>query len=1782
MPIVNHFDPVDGFFWSETADWVGRTITLQMGIQSTDVEDEYHVYLAGTPKADLFPVAGDPSEAEFAWFNTTKAATLSGSKLTIKKKDLARSCIVIGGAWLPDDPNANATRGYGYSQLNCPMIVDEVRVFFGAAPGKLPTTNGGIPSAGKLNSARALPAQRLEQADMLRRLGASLETANVTDGSVTVETPGSGRFFPGLPADTIDAIQQTLLFVSGDDAEVMLEGLIPELLQEFYFIADVATDGTSLTLSTPYSGATRRNAGCFSVRLCGYTSFEDDLYLKVLTLGEGKEYDPTNRSVDDAHETSVFWQNEAPVEAEWRLRIYSPLGHSSAGEILPSWVRGLGRPRKNPILGLSGVNEDLFAVARGSLFQMDDRWREDGPTEVLTRSLSFLGRAGRRGVLLPRENDRLYFTAGAPINVWPYATVALSAGMTWVIDAWVFPRSAAGLQTIAWHGQVDTDPAIFPSSNNNGRGFGWWLRLNGGRPELVRQTASSLAVGGQPEDGRWTALGSEPLPLGRWSHLRVYLAHSSDQGGFTVVEVPVFTVNGIPIATRINGQDTFAAALGSAYWIRANNGGGPNPLGTNTIFVLGAARDSYRDREEDEAFMRDFVGGDLQRPDRIAGWVHSLHGSLSDVAVWRATNGSALVSGKPAFQPRSIDYAAVPDLFFRATLQEGVGHRVLETGFSGTGGHFAGLIVSHPAISLLHELGMDDEMASMAEHGKRLFVTTGARPAQIDTDRDVLDPLKSTLAGLLPPSTKPTVEFERFPLWETNRATGAITDTDPILGKNSAGEPIYHFSHRGNSWLRGEYQAELDWTRNATAGTWSVFGFKCYFRLRSTAGRISLWGRRSSTKAGGVFIEVRDGFLYVGWFDPALKKEVWVKTSSAVVRPGRLYYLRVRKNYPIPDGGPFWTGQTKWQNQVAVMTGAFSLDQIVLREFQLVAPSASYQNWPTYGAKDTAAAYVFAEHSFTTEDYTITGLTCTGLVTPNDSSVFFKGDGATAGRLLTDNGAGVAFTLFTRDMLGMRFQFASGALAGKVYRIVTFVSASEVTITEEYTGTQPVIGTGIVLGGVCFGLALIKEEDLDLSLDAEQGAYDPEFFGTELAGIESNGFARFDGEYTSFAVGVKTTSTGQNVDLFDSFAATHTDDGRIGADWFEEQLYSATGTPGELMVDPGGRCHLAVHTQPYTGSPVAAVVAKITPQSTKPNEKLEVALDAESSANARTLVFRHHEEPDELDGEYRIRVCFHSRDQLVTSMPGPEIIARPEGEDRTNPSGLVRILLTALPISRDQGEIERWVYMSLADGANLFRQLIIPENVSTSVGLTRRQARIPDGPVLEFNNSPPPRARALGSSQNRLWYGDILLPNARRRSPDLLAYSEPYEPTVVPLGNLLPIKTGANEPIVALGEMKGRLLVLKRNFSGHATVRGGIVFFEVLSKQIGCLARQSLAVLEDRAYWLHDRGIYVWTGAGIPALASHKIETFFTSRTAQKRVDRRKLPRASAAIHTRTNSYEIALQQEGDKDPRTRIGMEFDHELAGETGGPGGRMAAGHRHSRYRDPLVTALGTVRPKGGGSKELVAGTVHGHVLYMDREDSNLHGLGEDAARFGAASATVSSASGTQIVLTSAVLDQNLDSLAGSVVRWLAAGVEFEAVIHFVRSGIVHLDRVVSVLPAGATVIEVGRMLPFFQTKWFSNETPEADKHGQFIDLVFRVETAGTLIVHGLVDFSATSNRMVTRDGVEMTLDLTKGLMTIPSGTMRGTFFAFRVFTRTGTPAPQWELLELIQRITDADQR
>lgn len=887
----------------------------------------------------------------------------------------------------------------------------------------------------------------------------------------------------------------------------------------------------------------------------------------------------------------------------------------------------------------------------------------------------------------------------------------------------------------------------------------------------------------------------------------------------------------------------------------------------------------------------------------------------------------------------------------------------------------------------------------------------------------------------------------------------------------------------------------------------------------------------------------------------------------------------------------------------------FCYDALIWRRFPRVAQTTTvgspkrFSDWTGYDAKSylnspsgganydyfTALSSVRACVSATIADssFGVTNPYTLALKPGPSGCVMFEAlldqGNTTANTVALDTGA--SNFRFLLDHVGMLLQisdtstFPSAPLT-TIYRIVEFVSATKVKVCN-VDGSSPSFNysTDTQKISVCLGVSLVKSEGYDASHAPDTDSYAIECFGSSLSSNPLNGVQPFRGRRWSFAYGMFTNGgavvdgggnkVGKPAIFEDGVKAINAAAGagqqritscvEMGTDVFGIQgstnpldgSLPFQGVPaGELQVDTNF-AHTAVDTTPgydITWGVPATIPSAIAPSSTQPNVNREAALDAVSTSTDKHIIqFARPVTP----GKRLLRVSFYDPDNDEESTPG-ELQSINIPIESSNPSSAMSLVLTGLPSPIERGRrIVRRIRLSLANATDLFLAADIEDPSAFScevpiddIAMQQFGAAIGTAALIaQFGT--PPRGKYVAFSQNRLILGNL------DGQEDGVAFSNPFTPGEFPRANIFPIDTGA-AGITGLAEMHSEftsaaLIVFKRNaMLAYQFNSLGIPILSRSRRCDGCVAHNTILSVEDRIYYLSDRGPMVLLSDLTPYFIGWRTQGLF-----KKAVELTELAFAHAGLNRRRGQYLVTYQEKGTTRTERRLGIEFTHPSSGEDT-TRAELTSGHRFNLYEQPSCTALASVQARDGGEPLLAGGTEEGFGVWLDRDDT-LYALPSGQP---------------------ADVDTALEGPFGTLARYLVNGVETARRALFDTGSALYVDGPTEV---NASWLTLGAMLARWSSKEVDAESPELDKNVYYLD-VSRGSTPG-----GALQVDLYSNLDSAPVG-SVTLPLTESFSSLEIGAILQESRSFRFVFRTQTPTAgqDFELLNLTVRPAEVDSK
>ena len=666
--------------WGKSGDWIGRPITIQFGFDPTDTPYQYKIYIA----------VYDGAEKCF-W-----------SQQSIDPREIERSVITIGGSWscrLREKYNTGSPIGYEAQGMSlwescARMIVDSATVYVCKTPGSLPSVSGQEPPAGNGKTTHPDAINGEPSLDKLEKYPGG-GTVRVINGAWTVLSGGAS--FTAFA----DSAERSIMRIGDEKVELPDEDDLPKTVPATYYASSYASSD-AININRPYVGATQTGARVVVTNAIAASGFDDDLTDKEFSVGSGGEYNIARSTTANVLLTDPLFGSIVDLGLGWRVRVYSNIGAGSSYLWRPQSVRGPKLGRGNPVRGLYAFDGQLFAGSRGSLFEVDDRWRMEGANI----SLEF------------REYDDRVTCPHADISDFPQPSHGSNALdiRQWCFDAKVWIPDLIGTRTIAWVG----NDGIMDDAAGSVQCSRWCVSIVNGRPRFSIHS-DDLSSGVKRPYRRYNANAASTIAAGKWVHIR-WVVRGNASGN---LQIPSCWIDGIPSSVSV---DAVADGMsGTRPWV---SGTSSEFTIANELIALGAQRNiAISGAQPTYGFQPSNTAGDPMQPNVYSGWIQGLYGELSQVQCFTAPIGDSAFSDGVAFNPASPPVPATIQakaLFTQTPVSE------VMNWVSDANGDVAATIVSHPFVSLTHELGSNENPFSFAAAERKLYVANGGRIGVID------------------------------------------------------------------------------------------------------------------------------------------------------------------------------------------------------------------------------------------------------------------------------------------------------------------------------------------------------------------------------------------------------------------------------------------------------------------------------------------------------------------------------------------------------------------------------------------------------------------------------------------------------------------------------------------------------------------------------------------------------------------------------------------------------------------------------------------------------------------------------------------------------------------------------------------------------------------------------------------------------------------------------------------------------------------------------------------
>lgn len=249
------------------------------------------------------------------------------------------------------------------------------------------------------------------------------------------------------------------------------------------------------------------------------------------------------------------------------------------------------------------------------------------------------------------------------------------------------------------------------------------------------------------------------------------------------------------------------------------------------------------------------------------------------------------------------------------------------------------------------------------------------------------------------------------------------------------------------------------------------------------------------------------------------------------------------------------------------------------------------------------------------------------------------------------------------------------------------------------------------------------------------------------------------------------------------------------------------------------------------------------------------------------------------------------------------------------------IAFSEVPVSTDS-ITKRRVYRNIAGGSVYYRVLDIDGNTGTAGTSTIADASLSLLPQDSSTLVAPPgtistsRLRNIVSWKSRLWGvgSDPTDVDRIRFTESQKVYAWPNSVVAYPTGQ-------DTIGVIGFAPRRDQLGVLKRKglwqITGSASGSAGISTASVNIVQIqppdgaacGCIAPDTIVVVNDRAYWLGDDGVWEWGPDGVKNISNEQVKPWFDRNSTYFNAAR--FPNAFARYNVQRNQVEFHLAAAG-------------------------------------------------------------------------------------------------------------------------------------------------------------------------------------------------------------------------------------------------------------------------------
>lgn len=236
--------------------------------------------------------------------------------------------------------------------------------------------------------------------------------------------------------------------------------------------------------------------------------------------------------------------------------------------------------------------------------------------------------------------------------------------------------------------------------------------------------------------------------------------------------------------------------------------------------------------------------------------------------------------------------------------------------------------------------------------------------------------------------------------------------------------------------------------------------------------------------------------------------------------------------------------------------------------------------------------------------------------------------------------------------------------------------------------------------------------------------------------------------------------------------------------------------------------------------------------------------------------------------------------------------------------------VTQAAISTDTITLRR-LYRTSAGGTLYYRWLDLDGNTVTSFVNNLSDAGLALLPamastlVAPAGTLPGTRMKQIASWRGRLWgvADDPALVDTIVYSEDNKVYAWPNSLNAYPIGQ-------DSEGVVAFAPRRNQLGVLKRNgvWQITGTSSSNFAIIQIAVGNGGCVAPDSVCVINDKVYWLGKDGVYAWSDEGIVCISDEAVSPWFQGDTY---FNRNRFANAFAKYNMILGQYELHLAAAG-------------------------------------------------------------------------------------------------------------------------------------------------------------------------------------------------------------------------------------------------------------------------------